>query len=155
MSDFSSFEREQYIRIIDKLISKDYCKVFLKLDINGSESWHKEYLKVIPRPMDLLTVRNDLQNNVYRSASEFQSAVDLIWTNAIDFNGSSSCFAALALEGQTKFRKSFAKVCKTREEEWLRKLIKTSRLLKEKASKLSKQVLREAKKEAERIAGET
>lgn len=109
---------------------------------------------MIPHPIDLQTIRTELQNNAYRSGREFAAAVELVWTNAIRFNGEESYYSSLAREGQAKFRRSFAKVCKTHEEEWLRKLIKTAQLLKEKAMRLSKLVAREAKKEAERITSE-
>jgi hypothetical protein len=85
---------------------------------------------------------------------DFKAKVDLVWMNSIKFNGKDSAFAALALEGQLKFRKAIEKVCHTREEEWARKLIKTSRLLREAAGKLSKKVVRDIKHEVDRVTGE-
>jgi hypothetical protein len=153
MSDLTPFEREQCLRIIEKLINTELYGLFVKLDIQGSDDWQKEYRRLIPRPMDLQTVRADLQANRYRSLQDFSTAVDLIWTNSIKFNGEDSYFASIALQGQAKFRRAFAKICRTREEEWLRKLIRTAQQLRETARKLSKRVLREARKEGEYSSG--
>jgi hypothetical protein len=150
----SSFEREQCLRIIDKLMTKDYGREFVKLDLSGNDPWVKEYRRQIAKPMDLQMVRTDLQANRYLSLNDFALNVDLVWTNSMEFNGEDSHYTALAREAQAKFQQSFAKICRTPEELWTRKLIKTGRMLREAAGRLAKQTARDARRDTERSAGE-
>jgi hypothetical protein len=154
LSNFSPFEREQCLRIIDKLITKDYCREFVKLDLGGNGSWVKEYRRRIAKPLDLQMVRANQQANAYLSLNDFAMSVDIVWTNSMEFNGQESYYAALAREAQAKCQRSILKVCKTREELWTRKLIKTGRMLKEAAARLAKQTARDARRDAERPGAE-
>jgi hypothetical protein len=151
MGELLPFEREECLRIIEKLISKDFCLSFVTLDLSSGQPWQKEYRRQIRTPMDLTTIKQNLQNNRYRSMNAFKADVELVWVNAIQFNGEDSFFACLAREGRLLFRKSMAKLCKSHEEKWLHKVIKVSKALKETATKLSHKVLSDAKAARERL----
>jgi hypothetical protein len=150
MGELLPFEREECLRIIEKLISKDFCLSFVTLDLSSGHPWQKEYRRQIRTPMDLTTIKQNLQNNRYRSMNAFRADVELVWVNSIQFNGEDSFFACLAREGRLLFEKSMAKLCRSREEKWLRKVIKVSRALNETATKLSQKVLSDAKAARER-----
>jgi hypothetical protein len=155
MGELVPFEREECLHIINKLISKDFCLSFVTLDLSSGQPWQKEYRRQIRSPMDLTTIKQNLQNNRYRSMNAFKADVELVWMNAIQFNGDESFFACLAREGRLLFEKLMAKLCKSPEEKWIRKVIKVSRALKETATKLSLKVLSDVKAARERHQDDT
>ena len=44
------------------------------------------YSSIISNPMDLRTVKEKLQNGLYRTTTEFDQDVNLIWDNCDTFN---------------------------------------------------------------------
>ena len=56
--------------------------------------WQKlqlwNYLDIVTNPMDLATVLRKLENRDYQSVAALRADVDLIWDNAILFNGEGS-----------------------------------------------------------------
>lgn len=45
-----------------------------------------DYLDVIKRPMDLGTVKRNLEQKVYRTFEQFAADVNLVWSNAMKYN---------------------------------------------------------------------
>lgn len=56
-----------------------------------------DYLSMISRPMDLSTIQNNLENNVYPNFECFASDMDLIFENAITYNGADSLVGGIGL----------------------------------------------------------
>lgn len=49
----------------------------------------KDYYKIITRPMDLQTLRENVRKRMYPSREEFREAVELIVKNSATYNGTS------------------------------------------------------------------
>jgi polyribonucleotide nucleotidyltransferase len=77
---------------------KDQLKLLiteLKKDPNSQE-FHKpvewesmglwNYLQIVKKPMDLQTVKNNVQNDKYRTFGEFFNTIQQIWTNCKLYN---------------------------------------------------------------------
>lgn len=47
----------------------------------------KDYYKIITRPMDLQTLRENVRKRMYPSREEFREAVELIVKNSATYNG--------------------------------------------------------------------
>lgn len=58
-----------------------------------------DYFDVIKNPMDFSRVKSRLQVNHYQSISEFKSDVQLVFQNAIIYNGENSDVGCLASMG--------------------------------------------------------
>lgn len=75
--------------LIRKISDKDRYAIFLEpVDTKAVP----DYLKVIPRPMDLSTVQANLVAGVYRTPPELRADLDLIWSNCCTFNADDSIF---------------------------------------------------------------
>lgn len=47
----------------------------------------KDYYKIITRPMDLQTLRENVRKRMYPSREEFRESVELIYKNSATYNG--------------------------------------------------------------------
>ena len=61
------------------------------------------YLEVITHPMDLSTVASKLDSGEYSSVSQFKGDVELIWSNAIQYNGKKSFIGLIASQLRSLF----------------------------------------------------
>lgn len=52
----------------------------------------KDYYKIIPRPMDLQTLRENVRKRLYPSREEFREHLELIVKNSATYNGSYTFF---------------------------------------------------------------
>ena len=64
-----------------------------------------DYYKIISNPQDLEGTLNNLKNNEIRSVSQFKRQMNLIWDNAIKYNGINSWTAILAQHCKKMFEK--------------------------------------------------
>jgi hypothetical protein len=62
------------------------------------------YSRQVARPIDLLQIRRKLIERSYSKYSEFSEEVELVWENAISYNGASSAAGLCALFLRSKFR---------------------------------------------------
>ncbi|XP_016119707.1 transcription initiation factor TFIID subunit 1-like [Sinocyclocheilus grahami] len=47
----------------------------------------KDYYKIITRPMDLQTLRENVRKRMYPSREEFRESVELVYKNSATYNG--------------------------------------------------------------------
>lgn len=52
----------------------------------------KDYYKIITRPMDLQTLRENVRKRMYPSREDFRESVELIFKNSSTYNGTSYAF---------------------------------------------------------------
>lgn len=45
-----------------------------------------DYYEIVKQPMDLNSMLNKIDNEMYQTAREFLDDVDLIWRNALEYN---------------------------------------------------------------------
>lgn len=79
-----------------------------------------DYFEVIDKPMDLGTVRKQLDNGVYKTVPEAQGDVNLTFENAMVYNPEGSVVWNMAKELKDKFTKDYdnlLKQCELEEEE--------------------------------------
>jgi hypothetical protein len=55
-----------------------------------------DYPMIIKKPMDLGTVKKNLNNNVYETVEDFLRDIDLIWTNCKTYNKDNPVFFHLS-----------------------------------------------------------
>lgn len=114
------------MQIIDKLISFEICEAFID-PVDPVKQGAPDYYEKIKHPMALSNVRDNLKSRAYQTVEEFQSDVNLIWSNAREYNGDDNLITHVALEAKNWFEKQMKQFPSTPEEEWLRKMQKISK----------------------------
>lgn len=97
------------LEILQELMAHEYGWVFntpvdpLALNI-------PDYFDVIKNPMDLGTIKTQLQSGHYETPEEFAADVRLVWNNALTYNEQDNEVHLLAKEFQAAFEQSYASV---------------------------------------------
>lgn len=87
--------KQMLLSIIDKLIEKDTNQFFLE-PVNVEEV--PDYLKFIEQPMDLGTVKKQIENNYYDSFDIFEQHLNLVVTNCTFYNEKDTIWHKAALK---------------------------------------------------------
>lgn len=124
----SRFQSEKCLELVKKLMSWPICRPFLD-PVDPERDNATNYYEIIKNPMTLREVEKKLLNKRYRDISDFRRDVNLIWSNAITYNGDSNIFGHFAMEGKIWFNKKMNRFPTTIEEEWMRKMQKVTRKL--------------------------
>ena len=122
----SRFQCEKCLEIVRKLMSWPICRPFID-PVDPKRDNATNYYEIIKNPMTLREVETKLLNKRYRDISDFRRDVNLIWSNAIKYNGDSNVFGHFAMEGKIWFNKKMNHFPATLEEEWMRKMQKVAR----------------------------
>lgn len=69
-----------------------------------------DYLNVIKKPMDISTVQTILDNNEYKSYTEFNEDVETIFANCAQYNGPESFVTKMAQNVQKTYHKFYEKM---------------------------------------------
>lgn len=86
--------RKRGADLLRKVADKDVYAIF----VQPVEADHVPgYAELIKRPMDLATMRFNLERGVYRTPREFRADLDLIWINCCKFNADDSIYYAEAV----------------------------------------------------------
>ena len=94
--------KQHCIQIMDELISREIAGLFVE-PVDPVLDDCPDYFDVILHPMDLTTCKDNLEQDKYQTVHQWKADVDLIWDNAILFNGSDSIIGILAIELQDVF----------------------------------------------------
>lgn len=119
------FEKLKCIELTNKMHEMDLCFPFRE-EVDPKLDGCPDYFKVITKPSYLSLVLKKLHEGAYSSIADWKSDIDLIWENAIKYNGKDSELGIVAKEMKLWFSRKFAKLPKTKEEEWFLKLEKSS-----------------------------
>lgn len=68
-----------------------------------------DYPEIIKHPMDLGTVKTQLETGIYESDEEFADDVRLVWANALRYNQPASDICVMAQELSNVFEAKYAK----------------------------------------------
>lgn len=109
------------LEIIDSLLKYKISYIFA-YPIDPKLDHCPDYFTIIKNPMDLLTVQNKLQNNLYSKFSEFCSDIDLIWQNAIEYNGKDSIISSLAQQMKIWFHQKIFLMSDNETADWMTQL---------------------------------
>ncbi|KAH0794580.1 Bromodomain containing protein [Histomonas meleagridis] len=64
-----------------------------------------DYLKVIKDPQDLSTIKKRLEKKEYYTLDSFLNETNLVWDNAVKYNGQGTLYAEIAIYFSKKFNK--------------------------------------------------
>lgn len=115
------FQYDWCLQLTDEMISWPLCLPFVNMvdpELDGAP----DYFDVIKNPMALSIVKKKLEENKYKKISAWKDDVNLIWDNAIKYNGDETLFALMALEAKLWFNKKVDKIPKTQEDHLMRKI---------------------------------
>jgi len=71
-----------------------------------------DYLTIITHPMDLGTIKENLEHNKYDNVEIFAEHVNLVWANALKYNQPGSDIVIMAKELKDKFQKKWEELHK-------------------------------------------
>ena len=91
----NQIEHQYALEITEKLINNPLCLAFLS-PISRDEEWSADYFAIIKKPMDLSTIKTNLENQSYESINEWKADVNQVWENAKIFNGKGSMLYVVA-----------------------------------------------------------
>jgi len=97
------------MKIVNFLMSKSDSLPFREpVDWRGLGLF--DYPQIIKKPMDLSTVKSNIERNQYQSVQEAADDIRLIWTNCKKYNQDGSDFYNLADSFSRRFEDKFAKL---------------------------------------------
>ncbi|KAK8893421.1 hypothetical protein M9Y10_021841 [Tritrichomonas musculus] len=112
--------KQQCIEIVHKLLSKKISSLFAH-PVDPILDGCPDYTKIIKQPMDLGTVERNLRNDSYQNFSAFRDDVELIWTNAITFNGKDELISIFADQLRKWFRHLIKGMSDDEKSDWISK----------------------------------
>lgn len=89
--------------VMDKIRTHPISELFLE-PVDPERDGAPDYFKQIKKPMDLGTVQNKLNSKVYKNVQEWKEDMNLICTNATQYNGKKSYIGIAATEISKIFR---------------------------------------------------
>ena len=79
-------ERKYILEVTEKLLNNPLCVAFV-YPISRNEEWSADYFSIIKKPMDLSTIKTNIENDSYDSIEEWKADVMQVWENSKLFNG--------------------------------------------------------------------
>lgn len=133
--------RERCIDCTNKFLKWELMELFKnRVEKQLGPDGYAEYLRYVKEPMCLLQVRDKLREDKYRTLDEYKRDMNLIWSNAILYNGEASYVGVLANCGRQKFDKKVAKLEMSPVESYIQKLAKVSKHLQNLSAAFEKEI---------------
>lgn len=120
--------KEKCLKILDELVSHPISTVFQE-PVDPVLDEVPDYFDVIKEPSDLSTVRERLLSNKYSNLQEFKREVNLIWENAVTYNGKTSYPAYIADQLSKIFSKQISMLEDQNYEHWINEFLKARSIL--------------------------
>lgn len=96
-------------KIVNNLMARADCIPFRQpVDWKGLQLY--DYPKIIPKMMDLGTIKNKLEKGKYADASECADDIRLVWRNCMTYNADGSDFYRLAESYSKRFEERYQKL---------------------------------------------
>lgn len=128
----NKFQLSQCDRIIDKLIDSPLCTPFIHL-VDPIADGAPDYNEIVKQPMALEVIKRKIQSKDYKTMDDFKQDVNLIWSNAVAYNGEDTIYSYMAKESKIWFNEMVNRFTDSQETDWTRKLqstiIKLNKLL--------------------------
>jgi hypothetical protein len=143
----SPTRRRKCKEIVEKLLTYRTSSIFAE-PVDPQLDNCPDYFEVIAHPMDLGQVLSNIEQNKYDSFHEFRADMELIWENAITYNGAESLIAMLAEQLHSWFEAIVKDMTDNEVGDWFRKLshLKTAvESLEKLANPVVKKALEDAK----------
>ena len=94
------------------------------------------YLQYIQKPMDFGTIKKKIKDNAYLNINEWKNDIDLVFDNAVSYNGDYSVIGGIALYLRKKFKKLMNKYTLSNKQNFEERLRKLYRDLQEEMAKV-------------------
>lgn len=123
--DNNTFRKEEVIHVMNKICKKNISNLFSRPvdpDIDGCT----DYFDIVKSPMDLGTVNNKINNDEYKSISDWKKDMDLIWDNSITYNTKSNndYFVNITKELKSYYTKLSEYILDDAQTSWYNKQVK-------------------------------
>ena len=125
-SVMNDFERRKCLELTNKMLHMDMCKPF-KDKVDPIRDGAQNYNEIVKHPMDLSTIRKNLNNGQYKLLDEWADDVNLVWHNAMLFNSEGTLIHLVAKEMEMWFKKKFKNMPRNTDEEWVMMLRKSTK----------------------------
>jgi hypothetical protein len=121
---FQTEYKQRCLDIVDEILRHPISAVFHN-PVDPTSDEVPDYLDVIQHPSDLSTVRTKLLNDRYRSLHEFKRDMNLIWENAVQYNGRQSLPGFIADRLSKIFQKRMTDLEEISTDQWINDFLKT------------------------------
>ena len=106
---------------MDKLKEKAISRMFA-FPVDPENDGCPNYNEIISHPMDLSTVTKKLEEDQYKTVSEWKSDVELIWSNSVEYNKTNTLMKIITAEMQELFVELTRFVSDDANIDWVNKL---------------------------------
>jgi len=122
----NDFERRKCLELTNKMLHMDLCKPF-KDRVDPIRDGAPNYNDIVKHPMDLSTIRKNLNGNEHRQIEDWAASVNLVWSNAMLFNSEGTLLHLIAKEMEMWFKRKYESTPRNRDEEWMMMLGKSTK----------------------------
>jgi hypothetical protein len=120
--------KQKCLDIIDTIFNHPISAVFHE-PVDPIADEVPDYLDIIQHPSDLTTVRTKLLNDRYRSLQDFRRDMNLIWENAVQYNGRQSLPGFIADRLSRLFQKRMNLLEEPSADQWVNDFLKARSVL--------------------------
>ena len=120
---FTLEEEEFCLKLLNEISEHPISSIF-KDPVDPINDDLTDYFDFVKNPSDLSTVRKRLLNKEYNSIQEFKRDMNLIWENAIAYNGRQSSVASCAEELSKIFQKRIVEIEEIPIDQWINDYLK-------------------------------
>jgi hypothetical protein len=120
------FEFEAVREIVLRLFNHPLAVAFTR-PVDPSDDGAQDYFKIILQPIDLGTVRRRLDARDYATKQDVLTDVQLVWSNAMTFNGKRTLLYHCAKTLDDKTTRWFNKMPTTADEKWALRLARAKK----------------------------
>ena len=110
------FQLEECYRITCELMEHPCASIFSK---PVSKEENPDYFQKITEPMDLGEIRKKLENKEYETYEDWKYDINLVWSNAIEYNGTKSAIGIMVSVIKDEFNKLIRKKIPKNDGEWI------------------------------------
>lgn len=122
----NDFQKTKCLKIVEKLIKNPICSPFIAM-VDPERDGAPDYFDFIKEPMALKEVENKLKSDKYKNIDQFKRDINLIWDNAVTYNGEDTLYAHMAKEASLWFDKKMENFPNSSKQEWFQKVQKVTK----------------------------
>ncbi|OHS96941.1 Bromodomain containing protein [Tritrichomonas foetus] len=115
------YTKKKCLSIMEKLEKHPIAQMFAE-PVDPIRDEAPNYFKIIKKPMDFSTVKEKLRNNKYPTTHLWKEEIQLIFSNALTYNGKSSTVGIVATELHHKFKELSKSITDNPNSSWYNEL---------------------------------
>lgn len=125
---FKKDYKEKCLAIMEEILEHPISEVFYE-PVDPVADEVPDYFDIIKNPSDLSTVQNKLVTDQYQSFDDFKRDMNLIWENAILYNGRGSFPAFIADQLGRIFQRRISQIEVPTPEQWVSEYLKARSIM--------------------------